>query len=458
MKKIKTELLLFIISFLFIVIFTKNAVDSANDESRIATIESLVERGTFQLDDSIYISDPNFVDKIFVDGHFYSSKPPVLSYISAPVYFILYYLGFRFRPVEVPSMAYYLQTLLIIGTSYSFLITFFYKFLIRSKKDEKDALFLTISMAVGTLIFPYSTVFNNHLPSVTCLFVSFYLILYADDSKNRVLTLFVAGILSGFAVTFEPPLILMAAFFSILFVKQEKKIFWFTLSLFLVSLIFILTRRNFVVLGFLVIAYVIIFFSINLHLISKGWIYGIGIMLPIILYLCLNFVILGSIIPQHLHPNRAEFYTYPGAPWPGGHDPSGVMSKEKFFIDSTVGKRGLLSYSPILLFGLAGLYLALKNPKTKTEAMIIGLSTFLILIYYTLTGTNFGGYSYGNRRLVVLTPFLLMYARFLFPLKKKYLKTLFIIALLFSIIISLVGVYKPWGVNNFKLILENIRI
>ena len=47
----------------------------ANDLSRFATAESLVERGTFIIDDSPF---GNTVDRVMLDGHYLSTKPPVM--------------------------------------------------------------------------------------------------------------------------------------------------------------------------------------------------------------------------------------------------------------------------------------------------------------------------------------------------------------------------------------------
>ena len=66
---------LFLLTLVAVALFTKTAPGSAHEYSRFGTVESLVERGTLQLDDSIFIGT---VDKIFRDGHYYSHQPPLL--------------------------------------------------------------------------------------------------------------------------------------------------------------------------------------------------------------------------------------------------------------------------------------------------------------------------------------------------------------------------------------------
>src|SRR5262245_205439 len=74
-----------------------------NDGSRLASIESLGERGSFAIDDSIFVKPPpvesgrlmpyapeplllamfGTQDKLFIEGKFYSDKPPVMSALMA---------------------------------------------------------------------------------------------------------------------------------------------------------------------------------------------------------------------------------------------------------------------------------------------------------------------------------------------------------------------------------------
>src|SRR5215470_7821979 len=77
-----------------------------NDGSRLAAVESLLERGTFAIDDSVFCKPAAAVerghppypdhlpflqqagtqDKMFIDGHFHSDKPPVVSLVMAFLY------------------------------------------------------------------------------------------------------------------------------------------------------------------------------------------------------------------------------------------------------------------------------------------------------------------------------------------------------------------------------------
>ena len=76
-----------------------------NDGTRLATIEALVDYGSFAIEDSIFVkvpadgrpypeSDPMLqksgtLDKLLIDGHYYTDKPPVPAVLSAAVYWVL---------------------------------------------------------------------------------------------------------------------------------------------------------------------------------------------------------------------------------------------------------------------------------------------------------------------------------------------------------------------------------
>lgn len=79
-------------TFCVLALLTKT--DPSASQSRLGTIESIVERGTFRLDDSSFI---NTIDKVHRDGHYYSHQPPLLSALEAPVYWVLHVTGARFH-------------------------------------------------------------------------------------------------------------------------------------------------------------------------------------------------------------------------------------------------------------------------------------------------------------------------------------------------------------------------
>src|SRR6266852_4695105 len=53
-----------------------------HDSSQLAAVECLVDYRTFAIDDSTFAT----VDKAFIQGHFYSTRPPVTALLLAGVY------------------------------------------------------------------------------------------------------------------------------------------------------------------------------------------------------------------------------------------------------------------------------------------------------------------------------------------------------------------------------------
>src|SRR4029079_3545931 len=80
-------------------------VFSANDSSRWATVWSLAERGTYQIDEIIRRPGWDTIDKVRYQEHFYSSKPPLLSTIVAGLYWALNRATGLDLPATTPEIA-----------------------------------------------------------------------------------------------------------------------------------------------------------------------------------------------------------------------------------------------------------------------------------------------------------------------------------------------------------------
>jgi len=80
------EILIIILFFMFYFFSTTFSVRSSNDGSIAAAVESIVERGTLEIDESTFVFT---VDKALVNDHFYSDKSPPFIFIGSAVYSIL---------------------------------------------------------------------------------------------------------------------------------------------------------------------------------------------------------------------------------------------------------------------------------------------------------------------------------------------------------------------------------
>jgi hypothetical protein len=71
----------------FLVLFallTHTHINSWNEYSRLAAVKALVKRGTWVIDDTALGQLTG--DRVLLNGHFYSDKPPVFTFIAAGVY------------------------------------------------------------------------------------------------------------------------------------------------------------------------------------------------------------------------------------------------------------------------------------------------------------------------------------------------------------------------------------
>src|SRR5512136_37809 len=77
-------------------LLTKVHTHSWQEESRMATVQTLVEQGTFIIDHTEFNRTG---DKVFINEHFYSDKTPLLSVVAAGAYSILHSVfGFTLDP------------------------------------------------------------------------------------------------------------------------------------------------------------------------------------------------------------------------------------------------------------------------------------------------------------------------------------------------------------------------
>ncbi|MFH1403142.1 MAG: hypothetical protein ABIH11_02615 [Candidatus Altiarchaeota archaeon] len=403
-------ILIFSAVFLLFIVLT-NDYYVENDLSRMATIESIVEGGTFIIDEA---SVKPLVDKVFVGGHYYSSKPPMLSLIGAIPYFMLSAVGVTFR--SHASLAYYIVTLSVMGSLTSLLAVLFYRSLLYYGLTVRQGIVLTGLLVTATPLMNYTVTYNNHTPAAALIFASFYLIL---DSKNGgVLRLFLAGLASGLAAGIDiPP-----------------------------GLVF----------GVVFIGYII--FDGGLR--GKAHLFVIGMLLPLTLHAYLNVMILGDLKPAQLHP---EYYRYPGSGFKfteDGIDPvdvdQGDVSRLTYILNSLFGVQGFFSNTPMHLFSAAVIVSEVLRKKRKTgrEVLFLGSGCAMLFIFYLTSTSGYGGIAYSFRWLVPTTPILAYLSKsFLEEGRSMWAYLIFLLTALTSVfigLINLLAVNSPWTSYPFS--------
>jgi hypothetical protein len=333
---------------------------SWNDGSRLATVESLVDRHTWAIDDSIFVRTPALddpavrvltQDKLRVDGRFYSDKPPVPAVLLAGVYQLWRWSGGA-AARQQPGRFCYWMTLASSGLAYVIAVTgiFLLGRTVRLPLPRRAT--LTASVALATIALPYARQVNSH---VVLLAVAALLWLHAlrDASGGGAPTrrLLVIGGLAGLAYGIDPaagPLLLASALTLIAYRRRNAR------AVLLVGLA------------------------------ALPW---------VALHHVLNYAIGGTLAPANSVP---AYLQWPGSPFDRGnmtgvwhHDGVGFVV---YGLAMLVGKRGFLLHDlPLLLALAAGPMLWRRRPHETPElvgAVAWSVATWLA---YAAASNNYSG-------------------------------------------------------------------
>ncbi|HEY2663231.1 MAG TPA: hypothetical protein VGI47_02735, partial [Candidatus Binataceae bacterium] len=226
--------LVFVAALLMAAVGSRGYAGSWNDGSRLATVESIVDRHTLAIDDSIFVLDqatlarrrlpspydePALIatgtkDKLLVDDHFYSDKPQVPVVLMAGAYWLLRE-GAGLEAAANPRQFCYLMTLLSAGLAYA--IAVWSVFAISRVVGHADlpALALALSFALGTVALPYSRNVNSH---IMLLAVAGLIFLNLETIARRISPVrgrpLLIGSLAGFAYAVDPGAGMVLAFFA----------------------------------------------------------------------------------------------------------------------------------------------------------------------------------------------------------------------------------------------------
>ncbi len=353
---------LFLSALFAAALLTKTDPGSAHEYSRFGTVESLVERGTFQLDDSTFIDT---IDKILRDGHYYSHQPPLLPVIEAPVYWLLHLPGIRFNNRGRGLMT-YLFILLTNGLALSLTVVVFAKLLELTGVRNLYRDVLAVLLVFGTWLLPYGIVSNNHGISgllLAALIWQLLLVEWHGSTPGRALAI---GAAVGLLVAIE--LLPVVSFLPL-------------------TLIYLAVRRD---------------------LPARHWmLFALAAGSPILAEAALNVRISGDVIPAGFHH---ELFKYPGSVF----DDSSLTGSIKFdsyraaadyaWLALFAGK-GFFTFAPLALLGLAaGLIEWRWWGRARGVQMVLLGGIVLSLGAALLTTNNFGGEAVGFRHAVFLSP------------------------------------------------------
>ena len=345
----------------------------ANDLSRWSTVYSLAERGTYNIDETPW---PTTIDRVQLNGHFYSEKPPLLPTLLAGEYLLLKKLSFgrlsfRNSPESVVRI-------ILVSINLVPLVIFlglFSRLLDRLAPDPWIRAYAMTAAGLGTFLTGFSITLNNHTVTAFSSFFALYPAFLIWCKEQRTARLFaLAGFFAGFAAVNEYP---AAAFL----VALGAGLAW--------------KARRQTLIWFLPFA-----------------------LLPIAGHFWTNYLVTGDLLPAYLHPDA---FVFPGSYWMiapisgRGVGRGGIDSLYEpwpvYLFNMLVGHHGIFSLSPIFFFTLSGVWSSLRsrgNPLRAFAALAAFLTLVLLVFYTFFTGRIYGGLCCGLRFFFWLIPLWLM--------------------------------------------------
>jgi hypothetical protein len=357
-----------------VVLSCQHYAGSWNDGSRLATVESLVDRHTWAIDDSIFVQPqrvqssssspypPNnaalaargTMDKLFINGRYYSDKSPVPALLMAGIYWILQTASGVRADTHTDAFCFWMT----LGTSGSAFIVAVVCVYLTSRLQRLSlpwCVALTSSFALATVAPVYSRHVNNHilLLAVASLSLSGVIHQSVRDRTGRSPLTWLAGLgtLAGLAYTIDlgaGPLFLAGMFGVTAYrYRMAKQIAVFAVS-------------------------------------ALPW---------VLLHHALNFMIGGTIRPANA---VAEFFQWPGSPFDANNLTGGWCHPSlghflAYAADLLVGKRGFLGHNLALCLAIPsaiGLRRRLREMPEVLFAVSWSVGTWLL---YASTSTNSSG-------------------------------------------------------------------
>jgi hypothetical protein len=188
-----------------------------NDGSRLATVESLIERHTFAIDDSVFVRVPSqlspygegpllarqgTLDKMRIDGHFYSDKSPVPAVLMALCYAVWRALT-GLTAAARPDLFCYVLSLLWSGLPYVVAVVSLDQIGRVLRLPAGRRWLLTLSFALATVAPAYVRHVNNHILFMGVAMPLMWQAALLAKGRSGWKRLILLGLLAGFGYTID---------------------------------------------------------------------------------------------------------------------------------------------------------------------------------------------------------------------------------------------------------------
>jgi hypothetical protein len=198
-----------------------DSVPSPNPTSRVLPVLTFYEEGTYAIDKYQKLT----MDKSFINGHYYSDKAPLSTWIVLPLYGLLRLV---YHPDLQPGQAGWLPVALIgdIACGTIPFVLLLWLVVRRAGREAPDANPVVLCMLplYGSFVFAYSGVFMSHLLSGIFLCASYILL------KRETHPLW-CGLLLGMSVLAEFPTALAVPIWAVSMARTRREhLRWFVLG------------------------------------------------------------------------------------------------------------------------------------------------------------------------------------------------------------------------------------
>lgn len=392
---------------------------SANDRSRWATIRSLVELGTYEID--AIITEPGWdtIDRVKHTGrdgqlHSYSSKPPLLATLLAGEYWLVH----RLTGATLGTHPYAIGRLMLVTTNIVPLVLMWVlvaRLVERFGETDWGRLFVMAVATLGTFLGTFAVVLNNHLPAAVSAAVALYAVVRIwCDGRRRPGWFVVAGLAATFTVACElPALAFLAMVAAALLWRAPRE-----------------TLQAFVPAALVVVVAAV----------------------------ATNYAAHADWKPAYAHPEWYEFTEIVrGQPrasyWsnPNGID-RGEPSRAVYAMHALVGHHGIFSLTPVWLLSIAGTWQWLRSGDTNRRnlAVLVATLTVVCLVFYLglrpQVQRNYGGMTSGFRWMFWFTPLWLVV---MLPAadrlsRSRMGQSVALVLLTFSVLSASYPTWNPW--------------
>jgi hypothetical protein len=395
---------------------------SDDEQSRVATVQAIVEHHTLAIDDSLFAHTTR--QKIRRAGHVYSDQPPMLAALLSIPYWVMHHYGMTFE--HNPLWVMFLLTLTGVTIPVALSAGLVYKMGRIFEMSRPRRAILGFAVVAGSGLISYATVLNAHASAATLLIAACACLVQVglvNNLRKGTIWLFLAGIAGGLSAAIDPPAV----------------IFMLALALVVGAFRWNIAARA-----------------------AAICVYLLGIAGPVLLHASLNVPVTGDMIPAYLRPQfdpaLRVVAVRPDAMDDEDDQASGTWQTTLRALgracDTLIGSHGVFTHFPVLLMGLLGVTMVMHRhwpASTKMMASVTVGGSLAIVLLYCLSRSDWGAAMFATRWFVLFLPLVLFWSGAW--LRRPHRRTSWAMAgtlFAFSTMVSLVGATGSFPRDGFQ--------